>query len=79
MANIIELTKQFVTEEKEIMNDIIKMLTFENIAEMDPEGVSVLYRCLKLMNTANELLIEESKLLDSLNDKLDKVLEQTKK
>lgn len=78
MANITELTKKFVENTDKVVGGL-KYLALEDIMKMSPEQLGVLSSCLELVNTANELIMEQSKLLDGLNSKIDKILEQTKK
>lgn len=67
-------------ELKEEINNL-KTLCMEEIVnngvdDVDERGFKALKSTLKLINLSNEFLVEEAKMMDDMNKKLDKLLEK---
>lgn len=67
-------TSKLVTEAKELLNLCIKQMDADDIKNMDSASFDAIQRCLKLMDSACELSIEQAKMMDEINDKMDKLL-----
>ena len=67
-------TTKLVTEAKELMDLCVKQIDVDTIKSMDSTSLNAIQKCIKLIDSACELSIEQAKMMDELNDKLDKVL-----
>lgn len=59
---------------EDISNYMMSELSFESILDADPANLKMLSRSYKVMNFSAELLVEQAKAIDEINEKLDKVL-----
>lgn len=76
MKNVFELTEKFVAEEKEIMEICKEQMNLSNLADMGFEEFKVITKTLKLMDMANELIVEQARLLVAMDEKLNRLLKQ---
>lgn len=67
-------TSKLVTEAKELMNLCVKQMGSDDIKSMSVTELDAIQRCLKLVDSACELSIEQAKMMDEINDKMDKLL-----
>jgi deoxyxylulose-5-phosphate synthase len=73
MKTVTELTERFVKAEKEVMDTCMKEMGFDFIKVMDESNFKLIQQTLKLMDAANELLVAQAKVLDEMNEKLNKL------
>ena len=78
MKNVKELTEQLVAEEKELMDLCVKQMNYESIINIGADEFEVITKSMKLINTANDVMIEQARLLVELNEKIDLLLKQKK-
>ena len=78
MKNVKELTEQLVAEEKELMDLCVKQMNYESIIDIGADEFEVITKSMKLINTANDVMIEQARLLVELNEKIDLLLKQKK-
>ena len=78
MKNVKELTEKLVAEEKELMDLCVKQMNYESIIDIDADGFEMITKSMKLINTANDVMIEQARLLVELNEKIDLLLKQKK-
>ena len=67
-------TSKMVEELKALMDLCVKQIDVSDIKKMDAASLAGIQSCLKLTDSACELAIEQARIIDELNDKLDKVL-----
>ena len=72
-------TTELVNEAKELMGLCIKQMDYHDLKNMDQEEFYAMKKCLKFVDAACELVIEESKMMDDMDRKLDEVLEILRK
>ena len=78
MKNVKELTEKLVAEEKELMGLCVKQMNYEGIIDIGADEFEVITKSMKLINTANDVMIEQARLLVELNEKIDLLLKQKK-
>lgn len=78
MKNVKELTEKLVAEEKELMDLCVKQMNYESIIDIGADEFEVITKSMKLINTANDVMIEQARLLVELNEKIDLLLKQKK-
>lgn len=82
MYNLEIKTDKVIDECKELMKDYVKMLGVDSMdlfKDMDFDTFNILRRSVKLMDSAYDLMSAQAQTIDSLNRKLDKVLEHLEK
>ena len=78
MKNVKELTEKLVAEEKELMDLCVKQMNYESIIDIGADEFELITKSMKLINTANDVVIEHARLLVELNEKIDLLLKQKK-
>ena len=72
-------TIKLVTEANELMNFCVKQLSACDIKDMDADNFVAIQKCIGLVDSACELMVEEAKMMDDMDRKLDEVLEILRK
>ena len=67
-------TSKLVDEAKELMGLCVKQMDVYDIKNMDMDNFAAIQRCIKLVDSASELMVEQSRMMDDMNYKLDNVL-----
>ena len=65
-------------EVNELMDLCIKYAGRETIEAMDDATFSMLRKCLKIMNLAEDMMVEQAEILEDMNTKLDELLYRMK-
>ena len=72
-----EATKKLVDEANELKEFCLdKMLDPDMIEDMDGESFEMLQKSYKLMNRSIDLVLEQAKLFDEMDNKLDKIMKK---
>lgn len=72
---MLETTKEFIEETNEIMDVMKKMMYEEDVLEdMDENTLKIYQISMKMVETSNKLLVEQAEIMESMNEKLDKLL-----
>lgn len=58
----------------EMMNNMMKMFSYEDLLGADDESIIMMKKAFNLMSKAKDLAIEQAKAMDDINTKLDKLL-----
>lgn len=74
MANLEKQTRELMEEAGEMFDEVMKNVGFEGLLAMGDEELDMLKRSMRLYQKANELVITQAKMLDEMNEKLDKLL-----
>lgn len=69
-----ERTKLLVEEMKEFMTECYREMGAETIFEMDSEEFNLVKLAVKLINSSTELVLEQARMLDGIDGKLDRLL-----
>ena len=72
-------TTELVNEAKELMGFCVKQMDYHDLKNMDQEEFYAMKKCLEFVDAACELVIEEAKMMDDMDHKLDEVLEILRK
>ena len=72
-------TTELVNEAKELMGFCVKQMDYHDLKNMDQEEFYAMKKCLEFVDAACELVIEEAKMMDDMDHKLDDVLEILRK
>ena len=72
-------TTELVNEANELMDFCVKQMSACDIKDMDADNFAAIQKCLKLVDSACELMVEEAKTMDDMDRKLDNVLEILRK
>lgn len=72
-------TTELVNEAKELMDLACKQIDIYDIKNTSVGELRAIQKCINLVDAACELVIEESKMMDDMNHKLDEVLEILRK
>ena len=70
-----EVTKKFIDEVNEFKKEFIVMVADSGV---EAEELAIFAKMFKLFNTSMELLMEQAEMMDGMNEKLDKLLVNTK-
>lgn len=77
--SMVETTKKFIEEINSLTDDIkVQMFKSVSIAGMDIEEFMLMKKTFKLMKTAKDYTLEQAKIIDEQNKKLDELLEMQK-
>lgn len=71
-----EITKQYVSEVKEVKKSLFEMMDYREIQNMDTEMFKFLQTLLRLIDTSNQMVMESGEMMDEMNIKLDLLLEK---
>ena len=66
---------ELIDEAKELMDFCIKQMDVYDIKNMDMDNFAAIQRCVKLVDSASELMVEQSRMMDDMDRKLDVILE----
>lgn len=55
------------------------LIDIEYIDEDEIENLKLLKKCYELMNDSMEFMLEQARMMDSIDKRLDKLIEQTRK
>ena len=67
-------TNEIIKEANELKEYFIKEIAVDMFDDMETEELAIMKKCFKLMDRSMELAVEQAKVMDGLNDKLDKLL-----
>ena len=70
---------KLVTEANELMNFCVKQLSACDIKDMDADNFVAIQKCIGLVDSACELMVEEAQMMDDMDHKLDEVLDLLRK
>ena len=70
---------KLVTAANELMNFCVKQMNACDIKDMDTDNFAAIQKCISLVDSACELMVEEAKMMDDMDRKLDEVLEILRK
>lgn len=71
------ITNEIIAEIEEIKEIFLKaMAKGDMFTDMEPEGFIAFQKCLKLIDKSSELMKEYVEVLESQDNKLDKILEK---
>lgn len=77
--SMVETTKKFIEEMKDLTNDIkVQMFKSVSIADMDTEEFMLMKKTFKLMKTATDYTLQQAEIIDEQNKKLDELLKMQK-
>lgn len=74
MKTLTEMTENLVAEEQEFMNHILKQVTIKNLCDAGDDDIKMLRNTIKLLNAANDVIVEQARVLDEMNKKLNLLL-----
>ena len=74
-----DMTREFVDEVDDVMSIAMKNINLDMIANLSPEELLLWQKTMGLLNKSKKMLIVQAGMLDDINRKLDKLLENTKK
>ena len=72
-------TTELVNEIKELVDLACKQISIHDLKDMDAVTLNAVQSCIKLGESACELMGEEAKMMDDMDRKLDEVLEILRK
>lgn len=72
-------TNELVNEIKELVDLACKQISIHDLKDMDAVTLNAVQSCIKLGESACELMVEEAKMMDDMDRKLDEVLEILRK
>ena len=72
-------TNELIDEAKGLMNFCVKQLSACDIKDMDADNFVAIQKCIGLVDSACELMVEEAKMMDDMDRKLDEVLKILRK
>ena len=72
-------TNELIDEAKGLMDFCVKQMTACDIKDMDADSFAAIQKCISLVDSACELMVEEAKMMDDMDRKLDEVLEILRK
>ena len=72
-------TNELIDEAKGLMDFCVKQMTACDIKDMDADNCAAIQKCISLVDAACELRVEEAKMMDDRDRKLDNVLDLVKK
>ena len=75
LTNRAKALQEEMNELKAAMNKAtIGLIDFDTMIEVDPDQLSLLFKCYKFMNSSMEYFVEEAKTLDRIEEKLDALI-----
>ena len=72
-------TNELIDEAKGLMDFCVKQMTACDIKDMDADNFAAIQKCISLVDSACELMVEQSRMMDDMDRKLDIVLEILRK
>ena len=70
---------ELIDEAKGLMDFCVKQMTACDIKDMDADSFAAIQKCISLVDSACELMVEEAKMMDDMDRQLDIVLEILRK
>ena len=67
-------TTELVNEANELMDFCVKQMSACDIKDMDADNFAAIQKCISLVDSACELMVEEAKMMDDMDRKLDNLL-----
>lgn len=74
--NVFELTEEFVAEEKELMELCMKQFDITDLVDAGFDEIKLVIKTVKMMEMANNLIVEQARLLVAMDEKLNRLLEE---
>ena len=72
-------TTELIDEAKGLMDFCVKQMSACDIKDMDADNFAAIQKCISLVDSACELMVEQSRMMDDMDRKLDNVLEILRK
>ena len=72
-------TNELIDEAKGLMDFCVKQMSACDIKDMDADNFAAIQKCISLVDSACELMVEQSRMMDNMDRKLDNVLEILRK
>ena len=72
-------TNELIDEAKGLMDFCVKQMSACDIKDMDADNFAAIQKCISLVDSACELMVEQSRMMDDMDRKLDNVLEILRK
>ena len=72
-------TNELIDEAKGLMDFCVKQMSACDIKNMDADNFAAIQKCISLVDSACELMVEQSRMIDDMDRKLDNVLEILRK
>ena len=72
-------TNELIDEAKGLMDFCVKQMSACDIKDMDADNFAAIQKCISLVDSACELMVEQSRMMDDMDRKLDEVLEILRK
>ena len=72
-------TNELIDEAMGLMDFCVKQMTACDIKDMDTDNFAAIQKCISLVDSACELMVEEAKMMDDMDRKLDNVLDLLRK
>ena len=72
-------TNELIDEAKGLMDFCVKQMSACDIKDMDADNFAAIQKCISLVDSACELMVEQSRMMDDMDRKLDIVLEILRK
>lgn len=71
---LVEKTNQFIEEVNELKNSCMSMIVTESLSYMTGTEFDMIKKVFNLMNTSMGVIKEQAEVIESINNKLDKLL-----
>ena len=72
-------TNELIDEAKGLLDFCVKQMSACDIKDMDADNFAAIQKCISLVDSACELMVEQSRMMDDMDRKLDNVLEILRK
>lgn len=79
MKNLLTLTEDLVNKEKEFINNAMRNVDFTDVCEADAEEFELIKDAMRLLMAANTVIVEQAKMLMAMDEKLELLVQNTKK
>ena len=73
---MLESTKKLITEIEELKEDVCKEIASDGLDSLSEKDFIMIRKLLKIIRTAENLMIDQAELMESINRKLDQLLEK---
>lgn len=67
-------TKEIVNEIDEVMMLCMKHVSISTLGSMDVDDLVMMQKCMSLLERSKELAVEQAEMIDSMDEKIDKIL-----
>lgn len=68
-------TKKLIEELNELKEDFAKEFGMDMLEDMSGKEFLLLKKCFNLMKSSEELMLEQAEMMDSMNEKLDRLIQ----